>query len=173
MVKNKWFRYFIIVLKVLLCGVLLYVFRWLSVQFCLTFFKPLIHLPENASINIKQQWSVLLEVAIEVALTCYAVMVFQIAQRFIKIDNVFLLAILVSPLLFEVSNVFRDRSCMDPWLHWHKLVWYLAIKSLWVFVCLWLLIKLKMRCNGQKDYVVIACGFLVYHILKTGLAWNV
>ncbi|MGK4568502.1 hypothetical protein [Flavobacterium sp. 3HN19-14] len=160
-------------MEIIACGLILYSFRWLTVMLFLEFQKPLMPLTGITSLTLQNQSYLLFEVGIQIILTLYYIMCYDIVSRFIKINSIFLLLLLISPLLFEISNIFRDQSCLDPWLHPQILLWYLALKSLWTIPCIWLLIKWKVNWNGRNDYTVVACGFLIYHILKIGLIWNI
>jgi hypothetical protein len=76
-----------------------------------------------------------------------------------------LFAILISPLLFEVSDLFNDKSCFKAWRHLDKLWWHVLISlPVWFLVANG--IKRYREWFSRLDCLLFIAIFVVYHFLK-------
>ena len=77
----------------------------------------------------------------------------------------FLYAIVISPVMLELSDVFHDKSCVKAWQHLSKIWWYALVQlPVWAFVVNrgWA----YRRWFNRFDFVLFALVFIGYHFIK-------
>lgn len=77
----------------------------------------------------------------------------------------FLYVIMVSPIAFEIPDIFVDKSCLKAWQFPLEKWWHFAI-------CLpiWILIVNRIpkyrNWFSKFDYALMAVVFIIYHLIK-------
>ena len=117
---------------IVLLILLLYGFRFFTVELEAHLFRIVFDLPTTTTLESLQQHGIFLEVILQIALTFLVVLVFKIGNHFQKTYAIFLKIILISPIVFEISSILKDRSCLKPWIDFQVLGWYLLLKSFWL-----------------------------------------
>jgi hypothetical protein len=93
-------------------------------------------------------------------------------SNYIKIDKIFLLVVVVSPFIFELSTILYDKSCFKSWYNLDILIWYFPIRLiLWlvIFFCfkdLFLMLKIK------RNLIIISLVFFIFHFSKIYSNYN-
>lgn len=99
-------------------------------------------------------------------------LVFKFISRYIKLDKLYLLIVVISPVLFDISSILYDKSCFKPWYDFDKFIWYFPVRlSLWIFLFFYfkdLMVMLKSR----KNLILIGCVFLIFHVFKIYSKYN-
>ena len=76
-----------------------------------------------------------------------------------------LFIITVSPLLFDVSNIFYDKTCYKAWRHFDELIWFFPIRlPLWAFIGYF--IKTYYEKLKKSDYYIIAICLILFNLIK-------
>jgi hypothetical protein len=97
---------------------------------------------------------------------------FKIFSKYFKIDKIFLLIVVISPILFELSAILYDKSCDKPWYHFNKLLWYLPMRLvLWIFLY-WFFKDLMPMLKSKRNLVIIGFVFLIFHVFKIYSKYN-
>ena len=78
----------------------------------------------------------------------------------------FIFIILISPLVFHFLDIFKDKSCLDAWTDWRKLLWYIPI-NLPVCLIIFYIIKQYFRVLfDNKDLIMMFVVFICYQFIK-------
>lgn len=152
--------------KILCCIALIYCFRFFSVQIGFAISKRLFNFPEGTSIETLQQYRILLEIVLHIVFLLLAVIAYKIVSRFTTIAAVFLLMVLLSPILFEISGLINDKTCLKPWQSLHKAMWYFPMQSIVFAVSAVLIFNRRHELKWKENYAIIFISFVVYQCIK-------
>lgn len=152
---------------VLISTIIISYFRWISVFMAGRLFRKLFSIPIIKN-NIQQ--SVQLRVAFEVIFYLVSIFIFyflfKLVSKQIKLNKFYLLIVVISPILFDISSIIYDKSCLKPWFNFEKFIWYFPMRLvLWLFL-LWFFKDLILSLKSKKNLLLILIIFLIFHTLK-------
>lgn len=93
-------------------------------------------------------------------------LLFKVASKYIKLDKIYLLIVVMSPLLFDISTILYDKSCYQPWYHFEKFIWYFPIRLVLCIFLYWYFKDLMQMLKSKRNLILIGCVFLIFHVLK-------
>lgn len=106
-----------------------------------------------------------------VAILVFAV-IFKWISNYYKTDKIILLTVVVSPVLFEISGILYDKSCLKPWYDFDTFLWYFPMRLiLWVFLY-WYFRDLMPLLKSKRNLIIIGCVFLIFHFFKIHSKYN-
>lgn len=132
------------------CLAILYYFRDVSVNVGRVVFKRITDYPPGTPVQTIQQHRVLMELALYITFMAAATVGYLVVSRYRRLPGLFLLTVLLCPLVYEVGNLLVDKSCLKPYLEWHKALWYVP-----------------MRLS-----VIVLSGVLIYHLRRHFTPWK-
>lgn len=152
---------------IVISSLMIYYFRLYTVLGGGYFFRELFKIPiikNNIIQNV--QTRVLFEFLIYLVVIMGFYFVFKIVSKYFKTDKIYLLLMVISTVLFEVSSVIYGQSCLKPWYSLSKFVWYFPIcLSLWIFL-FWYFKDLMPMLKVKKNLIIIGCVFLTFNCLR-------
>ena len=90
-------------------------------------------------------------------------LLFKLISKYLKLDKLMLLIIVVSPIIFEISTILYDKSCFKPWYNIKVFIWYFPIRlALWVFLY-WFFKDLMPMLKLKRNLIMISCVFVIFH----------
>lgn len=160
-------------IKVIVSSFIIYNFRLYSILKGAYFYRKLfkIHIVKN---NIES--NIQLRVIFEGLLYLFGIMtfflLFKFISKYVKLDKFYLLIVVICPILFDISEVFYDKTCYKPWYDFDKFIWYFPIRlALWIFLFFYFK-DLMVMLKSKKNLILIGCVFLIFHVFKIYSRYN-
>lgn len=108
-----------------------------------------------------------MDMALHLVIITVATTGYLISSRYLRIPAVFLLATLLCPAIYEIGNLFVDKSCLKPYLEWHKALWYVPMRFSMVFLSGILIYRLRRHFTPWKgDLWLMVAAAVVYQFIK-------
>lgn len=149
------------------CIAILYYFREVSVNVGRVVFKRITDYPPGTPIQTIQQHRVLMDLALHITLMAAATVGYLIVSRYWRLPGLFLLTVLLCPLVYEVGNLFSDKSCLKPYLEWHKAIWYVPMRLSVIVLSGVIIYRLRQHFALVKaNWVLIVVAAVVYQFSK-------
>ena len=99
-------------------------------------------------------------------------LLFKWISKFYELDKVIMLTIVVSPLVFEISGLLYDKSCLKPWYHFNVFLWYFPMRLVLWAILYWVFKDLFPLLKQKRNIVIIGCVFLLFHFAKIYSRYN-
>jgi len=102
----------------------------------------------------------------------FCVYIFYLISKVFTIDKFILLSVCISPILYDLSDIIYDKSCLKPWQRWDEFVWYFPIR-----VIIWSLVFLLFRkmipmLKEKINLIMLSCVLALYVLVKMYSRYN-
>lgn len=133
----------------------------------------LLRLPKRKDdVSFNMQIGILFETFLYLVVILVFYFLFKLVSKYIELDKAILLAVVVSPIMFEISTMLYDKSCFKPWYHLNIFLWYFPMRLvLWVILC-WCFKDLLPMLKSRRNLIIIGCVFLIFHVCKIYSRYN-
>jgi hypothetical protein len=163
-------KYYINIIKNLLIIVFLswfvYYFKLYSVIKSRFLYNGL-HLPtreNDISFNLLSR--VLFETVLYFVIVLAFSLFFRLLSKYFELDKIIILTVVVSPLLFEISTIFYDKSCFKPWYNFDTFLWYFPMRLVLWTILYFCFKDLMPMLKSRRNLIIIGCVFLIFHVFK-------
>lgn len=158
---------------IIVSSLIVYFFKYYSVRSGAFLFMKLFEIPIiNKNFNQDVYTIVVFEVFLYLIAILLFFLVFKFISNYIKLDKFYLLIVVISPLLFDLSSILYDKSCLKPWYSFEKFIWYFPIHlALWIFLY-WFFNDLMVMLKFRKNLILIGLVFLIFHFFKIISRYN-
>lgn len=126
-----------------------------------------LHLPtreNNISFNLLTR--VLFETVLYFVIILVFYLFFRLISKYFELDKIILLTVVVSPLLFEISTIFYDKSCFKPWYNFDTFLWYFPMRLVLWAILYFCFKDLMPMLKSRRNVIIIGCVFLIFHVFK-------
>jgi len=152
---------------------ILYHFKLLSVRKGLRIYDSFVNttlLKNNSVSDVKT--AVIFESVFFLLVIFCLFFIFKLISKYFEVDKLFLLILVVSPIIFEVSGALYDKSCLKPWHDLNKILWYLPIRlALWI-ILYFCFKNLMPMLKVRRNLIIIGCVFIIFHTFKILSKYN-
>jgi hypothetical protein len=152
---------------IIISTILIIYFRWLSVFEAGILYRKLLAIPfvkDNFENNIV--FRIIFEESFYLLFILIFYFLFKRISMQFELNKMYLLIVVISPFLFDVSSILYDKSCLKPWYTFETFIWYFPIRlSLWIFLFLFFNDLIKMLKSSYKLLMVLIV-FILFHSLK-------
>lgn len=154
-------------IKVLISILLVYYFRWFSIYGGTYFFRKLYKIPFIKNNIIRDvHVRVIFEVIVYFGFIMSFYFAFKFMSKHFKLDKFYLLLVVICPLLFDITSIVHDKSCLKPWYTIEKFVWYFPLRlSLWIFLFYFFKETLTLL-KSKKNLILILIVLTCFHIIR-------
>ena len=154
-------------IKIIISTIIIYYFRWLSIYGGTFIFNQLYKIPLVKNNVIRDVHTrVIFEVIIYFVFIMLFYFAFKLISKYIKIDKFYLLIVVISPLLFDITSILYDKSCLKPWYTFDKFIWYFPLRlALWIFLFFYFKDTLALL-KSKKTILLITITLVLFHIIR-------
>ena len=100
------------------------------------------------------------------------VIFFYTLSKIYSIDKFILLCVVISPILYDVSDIIYDKSCLKPWRRWDVFLWYFPIRLV-IWSLLYLMFRKMFSLLKEKvNLIMISCVLVLYVVVKIYSKYN-
>ena len=166
--KEKRLTYLISNLIVIIVSTFLIIsLRWLSIFKAGILYRELFVfeiIENNFKKNIASR--IIFEELFYIILIFLFYFIFKQISKQIELNKMYLLIIVISPFLFDLSSIIYDKSCLKPWYSLEKIIWYFPIRLvLWTFL-FWYFKSTFELLKSREKITQIAIIFIFFNLIK-------
>lgn len=133
----------------------------------------LLSLPtQEGDVAFNMKSTILFETVLYLVVILVFFLFFKLVSKYIELDKLILLTVVISPILFEISTILYDKSCFKPWYNFDVFLWYFPMRLvLWV-ILYWCFNDLMPMLKLRRNLIIIGCVFLIFHVFKIYSSYN-